>query len=342
MRVAMYHSNSDVRIEEMPVPEIGPREILMRVEASGICGTDVMEWYRADRVPLVLGHEVSGVIVKTGKGVRSYKEGDRIAAAHHVPCGVCRYCRRGHPTICDTMRKTNFYPGGFAEYIRIPSINVERGTFLLPKNISYEEGTFIEPLACVIRAQRIAGVRKDDCVIMVGSGISGILHIHLAKVSGAARIVSTDIVDYRLKMARSFGADEVINAKEDIPKRLLKINKGMLADVVIICTGSPDGIRQALRAVRRGGTVLFFAATDQDVTMPFSVNDTFWRTEVTLASSYAGSPEEHEQALGMIKSGKVKVGEMITHRLPLQEALKGFQLVTGAKDSLKVIIQPQT
>jgi L-iditol 2-dehydrogenase len=337
----MYYANNDVRLEEMPTPEIGPGEMLMRVEASGICGTDVMEWYRIDRVPLVLGHEVAGVVVETGAGVTRYKKGDRITAAHHVPCGSCRYCVRGHPTVCETLRKTNFYPGGFSEHVRLPSINVERGVFLLPKGVSYEDATFTEPLACVIRGQRISGLRKGDSVLVLGSGISGILHVHLAKISGASKVIATDIVKHRLEMARRFGADEVIDAREDVPRRTAEINGGMLADVVILTAGAPVAIEQALKSVRRGGTVLFFAATGKGVSVPLSVNDTFWRTEVTLTSSYAGSPEDHAEALKAIASKRVKVREMITHRLPLAETGKGFQLVAEAKESLKVIIEPQ-
>jgi L-iditol 2-dehydrogenase len=329
----MYYANDDVRLEEMPRPEIGPGEILMRVEASGICGSDVMEWYRVDRVPLVLGHEVAGVVEEAARGVKRFKKGDKIVAAHHVPCGKCSYCKKGHPTVCETLRKTNFYPGGFAEYVRLPAINVARGVFPIPKGVSFEEATFAEPLACVLRGQRIAGVRKGDTVFVLGSGISGILHINLAKVSGVSRVIATDISDYRLSLAKRFGADEAVNAKGATPD--------ISADVVIVCTGAVKAIETALKSVRRGGTILFFAATDKGVTIPLSINDTFWRTEVTLTSSYAGSPEEHVKALELIASKKVNVRDMITHRLGLAETVKGFQLVANAKDSLKVIIEPQ-
>ena len=151
MRVAMWYSNKDVRIDEMPVPQVGAGEMLMRVEASGICGSDVMEWYRLDRAPLVLGHEIGGQVVAVGEGVERYQEGDRVSAAHHVPCNTCYYCLSGHHTVCDTLRRTNFAPGGFAEYVLFPAINVDRGVFPLPDEVSYEEATFIEPLACVLR-----------------------------------------------------------------------------------------------------------------------------------------------------------------------------------------------
>jgi len=163
MRTAVYYGNKDIRIEERTIPDIGPGEVLVKVLASGICGSDVMEWYRIDRVPLVLGHEIAGEIVDVGKGVKKYKKGDRIACSHHVPCGECHYCKMGHPTVCDTLRKTNFDPGGFCEYLRLSPIHVEKGIYKLPGSVSDEEATFIEPLACVFkRAKAGRGQKRTD------------------------------------------------------------------------------------------------------------------------------------------------------------------------------------
>ena len=177
MRVAMYYSNNDVRLEEMPTPQIGSGELLVKVHASGICGSDVMEWYRIEKAPLVLGHEIAGEVAAVGDGVEGYKEGDRITAAHHVPCNTCHYCLSGHHTVCDTLRQTNFDPGGFAEYVRLPAINVACGVFPLPDEVSYEEATFTEPLACVLRGQRMAGMQSGCSVLVIGSGIAGLLHV---------------------------------------------------------------------------------------------------------------------------------------------------------------------
>ncbi len=343
MRVAMYYSNKDVRLEEMPTPQIWPGELLLRVEASGICGSDVMEWYRIHKVPLVLGHEVAGVVVAVGDGVSRYKVGDRITAAHHVPCNTCYYCLNGHHTVCDTLRKTNFYPGGFAEYIRVPAINVDRGVFLLPEEVSFEEATFVEPVACVLRGQRRAGLRPGCSVLVIGSGIAGLLHVHLAKVLGAGRVVATDVLEYRLKAAREFGADATLHAEEDVPAYLHKVNDGRLADLVIVCTGAESAITQALKSVERHGTVLFFAPTLPGVTVPISLNETFWRNDVTLTTSYAGSPADHAAALELIRAGSLRVKEMITHRLSLAETGLGFRMVTHPQEynSIKVIIEPQ-
>jgi len=341
MRVAVYYNNRDIRIEERPVPSIGPGEILMQIEASGICGSDVLEWYRINRAPLVLGHEVAGKVAMVGKDVTKYQKGDRIAAAHHVPCNTCHYCLNGHHTVCDTLRQTNFDPGGFAEYIRLPAINVDRGVFPLPDKLSYEEATFIEPLACVLRGQIIARVQPGCSVLVMGSGIAGLLHVQLAKALGARLVVATDINNYRLDMARKMGADIILGAEENISQRVEEMNNGHLVDVVIVSTGASSAINQSLHAVDRGGTVLLFAPTAKSVTFPISINDLFFRNDITLTTSYAGSPADYAVACDLIGSGRIKVYEMITHRLPLVETGRGFQLVAEAGESLKVVIQPQ-
>jgi L-iditol 2-dehydrogenase len=341
MRVAMYYSNRDVRLEEMPVPQIGAGEVLMRVETSGICGTDLLEWYRLHKAPLVLGHEVAGVVEAVGEGVRHHEVRERICVAHHVPCNTCHYCLSGHHTVCDTLRRTNFDPGGFAEYVRLPHINVEQGIFPLPDEVSFEEATFVEPLACVLRGQRLAHLQSGQTVLVIGSGVAGLLHIQLARASGAGYIMATDIVDHRLEEARKLGADVAVNAKECTPDYLRGAAGGRLADLVVICSGATSAINQALQSVERGGTVLFFAPTEPGVSVPMSVNDLFWRNEITLTSSYGGSPTDYAVALELIQAGKMRVRDMITHRLGLAETGLGFQLVARAQDSLKVIIEPQ-
>jgi len=341
MRVAVWYTNRDVRIEEMPVPRIGSGELLVRVEACGICGSDVMEWYRLDRAPLVLGHEIGGQIVEVGEGVERYKEGDRVSVAHHVPCNTCHYCLNGHHTVCDTLRQTNFDPGGLAEYIRLPAINVDRGVFLLPDEVSYEDATFVEPLACVLRGLRKAGMQPGISVLIIGSGISGLLYMQLARTLGASRVIATDINDYRLEAAQRFGAEVTIHAEEDLPTRLRQVSQGCLADLVIVCTGAESAIAQALKSVDRGGTILFFAPTDAGVTIPISINELFWRNDITLTTSYGGSPADYQTALDLIRAGTIPVRQMITHRLGLAETGLGFQLVADAQNSIKVIIEPQ-
>ena len=339
MRVAMYYNNRDVRVEEMPKPEIGPHELLVKVKASGICGSDVMEWYRLKRAPLVLGHEIAGDIVETGEGVTQYKIGQRVFVAHHVPCNNCRYCRNGNQTVCETLHTTNYFPGGFSEYIRVPKVNAEQGVLVLPQEVSYEEATLIEPLACVIRAQRIAQLKPAQSVIILGAGLSGLLHLLLAHSLGAKPVMVTDVNDYRLKAANEFGADAVIDARQDVVSALRKSNQGRLADLVIVCTGSQSAFEQSLQCVDRAGTILFFAPTAPGVKLGIPVND-FWRISVKLMHSYGSSPQDAKEALDLIQKKTVNLKKIITHQLGLKQAALGFKLVSEAKECLKVVIKP--
>jgi len=340
MKVAMYYNNNDVRIEKMPIPEINDNELLVKVQACGICGSDVMEWYRLKKAPRVLGHEMAGDIVKVGKNVKKFKVGDRIFVSHHVPCNTCSFCKNDQHTICETLHSTNFYPGGFAEYLKVPEINIDHGVFILSKEMSYEEGAFIEPLACTVRGMRIAGMKSGQSVLVLGSGVAGLLNIKLAKAMGASKIFATDINDYRLKTAKKIGADVVINAKEDVPKEVKKHNDGGLADLVILCAGVLSAAKQAMDSVATGGTILLFAPTEPDVEAPMPMFD-LWNKQVRIVSTYAGAPRDLKEAIELIKNKKVKVTDMITHRFPLNKAAEGFKLAAQAKDSIKIIIEPQ-
>jgi len=212
--------------------------------------------------------------------------------------------------------------------------------YKLPDEVSFEDGSFIEPLACVVRGQRTAGLKPGNSVLVIGSGISGLLHIALARATGAGRIVATDLNEYRLKMAEKFGADVVMSATEDVPARLAEVNGGGRADLVIVCASVLSAFEQALMSVDRGGTVLCFAPTEPGVKLPVPVND-FWRNSITVMPSYGAAPVDLAIAMELIRSGRVPVNDMITHRLGLAEAGKGFKLVADGRKSVKVIIEPQ-
>lgn len=340
MRVAMYYNNRDVRLEEMPKPKAGPGELVVEVVASGICGSDVMEWYRIKRAPLVLGHEIAGDIVEVGEGVEKYKVGDRVFVSHHVPCMECRYCLSGHHSTCDTLRSTNFYPGGFAEFVRVPAINLKHGVFVLPEELSYDDGVFIEPLACVVRGFKLMRFVPGKTVLVLGSGIAGLMNIKLARALGAERIIATDIERSRLDAATRFGADATIYASEDVPARVVEANDGRKADYVIVSTGAKEAMLQAFQCVDRGGTILMFAPPMPGTEVCVPMGD-LWKDEVTVTTTYAGSPEDISETVELLRSGRVKVRDMITHRLPLAETGKGFELVAKAQDSIKVVIEPQ-
>ncbi len=323
------------------MPRINEGEVLVRVEACGICGSDVMEWYRIHKAPLVLGHEIAGTIVETGEGVNAFQKNDRVVVAHHVPCMECHYCLRGEHTVCDTLRRTNVEPGGFAEYIRVPAINVKYGLFKIPDGLSLEEASLTEPLACVLRAQRKCDIKKGDTVLVIGSGIAGLLHIRLARINGAGLIVATDVDEFRLNSARRMGADAVFKADEYSPEELARINNNMLADVVIICAGVRSAFEQGIHSVERGGTVMFFAPLSGDDMMELPLSKIFFKNDIAWRSSYAGSPGDYSDALGLISSGRFPVKDFITHRFGLADTGKGFKIVAEAKESIKVIIEPQ-
>ncbi|MGD2066129.1 MAG: zinc-dependent dehydrogenase [Candidatus Bathyarchaeota archaeon] len=339
MLVAVYYNNNDVRVEEAPKPEIGSDEFLLKVMASGICGTDVVEWYRLPKAPLVLGHEATGIIEEVGDDVTKYKLGDRVFVSHHVPCNQCCYCQKDSHTACETLHTTNYYPGGFSQYIRVPKINVETGVYKLPDTMSYEEGTFIEPLACAVRGQRLADINKCDTVLVIGSGMAGILHIQLSKMKGVQNVFAADINPDRLRLAEKFGADHVIDAKGDLSKQLKELNDGKGVDKVIVCTGATQAALTALDCVDRGGTILFFAVPDPTIKIPIPITD-FWRNETTIRTSYGAAPRDLEEALKILAQKQVNVKDMITHRLDIRDVAEGFRLVAEAGKSLKVILEP--
>jgi L-iditol 2-dehydrogenase len=325
MRVAVYYNNQDVRVQDFPIPQINLDEVLVKVFASGICGTDVMQWYRTKKPPRVLGHEIAGEVVAAHTD--KYRAGQRVFVSHHVPCNRCKYCLAGNHTACDILHGGNYDPGGYSEFVRVPKMNVDTGIYVLPDHVSYEEGTMIEPLACAVRAQRVIGVGPGQVVLILGCGVSGLMNIPLAKMNGA-KVVAADINAYRLDKAKYFGADEILNANQ-----LLDVK----ADKVILCTGAFAAVKQAFHSVDRKGTVLLFAIPDKNIELP---TESFWRNEVTVTSSYGAAPRDLEEALGLITNKKVNVKDMITHRLRLEDIQQGFNLVSRAQDSLKVVLEP--
>ena len=325
MKTAVYYNNNDIRIEERPKPEIKKGEILVKVRASGICGTDLMEWYRIKKAPRVLGHEMTGEIVESSS--EKFKVGQRVFVSHHVPCNECKYCLSGNHTACETLHKGNYDPGGFSEFVRVPEINVENGTYLLPPNVTYEEGTMIEPLACVVRAHGIIGVREGQTVLVMGSGISGLLNIALARLKNA-RVIATDINEYRLGRAREFGANEVFNANEELDIK---------AERIIMCTGAMSAFEAAFRYIDRKGIIMLFAIPNKNISIP--VED-FWRNELSIVSSYGAAPVDLEEALQLIKDKKINVRDMITDRVKLEDIQRGFKIAGEARESLKVVVVP--
>jgi L-iditol 2-dehydrogenase len=313
----------------------GPKEMLIKVISCGICGSDIVEWYRLPRAPLVQGHEIGAEIVAVGSSIEKYKPGDRVFIPPKIPCGKCFYCGNGHYPQCTEIRER--LPGGFAEYILVPEIFVENGTYLLPEKITYDQSTFIEPLACVVRAQRLAGIKTGDSVLVIGCGMSGLLHVKLAKAKGC-KVIAVDINKKKLEIAAGIDADVVIDSRDDVAARLIAEN-GKKADVVLLCVAAEQALEQAWKCVDKGGVVVLFAVPGPDRNVVVPIND-FWTKEITILTSYYCGPPDIVEAMKLIESGDITVDDLITHRLPLADIALGFQLVSDGRESIKVIIKP--
>ncbi len=337
MKVAIWYNNQDIRIEEVPTPKPGPNEMLIKVMSCGICGSDIVEWYRLPRAPLVLGHEIGAEVVEVGEALKKFKPGDRVFIAPKVPCMKCDYCQKGHYPVCSTIQDR--LPGGFAEYILVPQALIEHGTYRLPDNITYDQSTFIEPLACVVRAQRLAGLNENQTVLVRGSGMSGLLHVKLARAK-KGRILATDINPRRLEIAAALGAEVTLDAADNVAQHLVAEN-GHKVDVVILCTSAMSAVEQAWECVDKGGVIVFFTVPgpDKDVTIPIHA---FWTREIRVLTSYFCGPPDITDAINLIETRTITVDDMITHQLPLKDIAAGFQLVMDGRESIKVIIKPNS
>lgn len=342
MKVAVYYNNHDVRIEERPTPEPSPGEILVKTKACGVCVADTMEWYLAPRAPLTLGHEPTGVVVKTGAGTTTFKEGDRVAIHHHVPCLICEHCRRGNFTMCDTFKKTHIHPGGFSEYFLASALHVERDTHLLPAHLSYEAGTLMEPLACVIHAIRKANIKAGDSVALIGTGAMGLLFIQALKYWGVRHLVVYELLEWRKQKALEAGAPLVLAPSNDLEEEARRAKQylgGEAAQKVIIAAKDLRAMDLGMRLANKGGTVLFFATPQPDEFIKFYPSYLFFN-ELDVTSSYSADHLDTRMAMELLSNGAVDGSSLITHRFPL-ERLSDAILQTASRDEggLKCVIQ---
>lgn len=339
MKVARYYSVDDVRIEDMPIPVPGPGEIVVRVAACGVCGSDVMDWYTQKKAPAVLGHEPAGVITAVGSGISTFREGDRVFMHHHVPCFVCHYCRRGFYSNCAMFQQTHLDPGGFAEYVRFPAPNVERDVLKLPDSMSYDVATFIEPVGTIIRGVERARLRHGDTVAIIGAGLTGLLFIQAARLWGGRQITALDLQDWRLDYARRVGAARTVNpAREDAVAAVQELTGGRGADVVFVCAASIPAMELAMRLTARGGTILIFAPPPPDARLAISPHDILFH-ELTITGTYSTAPGETRLALDLLTDGRINVEDLITHRLALADVKRALDMTREAKESIKVLIE---
>jgi threonine dehydrogenase-like Zn-dependent dehydrogenase len=400
----------------MQVPEVVPGDALMRTRASGICSGDVMPWYIQKKAPLVLGHEPAGEIIEVGNNVKSFRSKDRVFTHHHAPCLTCRYCRRGDHVQCETWKNTKIIPGGISEYILIPETNLKNDTLKLPGTMSFEDGTLIEPTACVLKGLKRVGLRFNNffngdtphpnslpqgerglnptfpplklrggkvglsssldgnpphhfpsldgrgggegdklsssfvspsflnvslsgrTVLVIGLGVMGQLNILLARRFGAGRIIGADMIQYRLKKAKEFGADDVIDiSKESLVDSLKRVTGGDMADIVIVGPNSVEAMQDGISAAGAGGTVLFFTPAKPGEKLTIDPNDLYFR-DINIVTSYSCGPAETAEALKLIEERVVSAEMLVTHRFPIEKTAEAFRVVAEAKESLKVVI----
>jgi len=341
MKVAKLYKFNDIKIEEIPVPQIGKREALVKVKVCGICSGDVMPWYIEKKAPLVLGHEISGEIIKIGDEIKkeiNLKEGDRVSVHHHAPCMECFHCQRGDHVQCDTWRHSKVFPGGIAEYILLPEVILKNDTLKLPDNVSFEEGAMVEPVACVVKSLKRANIKKGDTVLIIGLGVMGQIHIMLAKEYGAGKVIGADMVDFRLKKALESGADFVIDvSKENTIEKLREYTKGLMAQSVIVGPSNVQVIEESLRLLSKGGTLLIFTPTPPEQILSLSVNELYFN-DITITTSYSCGPDDTKKALEFISDGKINFNILITHRFKIEETAKAYDITAKAQNSLKCIV----
>ncbi len=338
MLAVEYHSNEDIRIVELPTPEIGPGELLVQLRACGLCASDVMEWYMKPRAPIFPGHEPAGIVAAVGEGIQQFSVGQRVFMHHHVPCMVCHYCQRGSFSQCPKFRATQLYPGGLAEYVRVPALNVQLDVLPLPDELSFEAATLIEPLACCVRGINRAAIQAGDSVLVLGAGSNGLILAQLGQQRGAVRVIIADPIAYRRQRALDGGIDYVLDPEEEpLLEQIYAVNDGRKPDVVLVTPSSISAMQQGLELVGPGGTILFYAPPSPEKVMPISPNSLFFQ-EISVHTSYSAGPYETRLALELLQSGRIRPETVITHRFPLREAAQAFELVAKPGDALKAVV----
>jgi L-iditol 2-dehydrogenase len=338
MKAVRIEADGSVSVVEEPVPAIGRGEALMRTRAAGICGSDLIDWYVAKKAGQVIGHEVAGEIVEVGAGVTSFSTGDLVAPHHHAPCLECGECRAGRFVHCSAWRSSRLDPGGMAQFVRIPAGNLARDTLKIPPEMSFEEASFIEPLATVVKAFRRGRFEAGQSLLVVGLGTVGHLAARLARTRGASRIAGADRVAFRIARAKESGAGEAFDVdRETIAEGARRLSDGKGFDFVFVGPGKSGVVRSAFDAVAPGGTLLLFTMTPpgEEVTLPG--HDLYFR-EVSLVPSYSCGPDDTREALELLASRRVAVADLITHRFPLDDAPEAFARAKDPNGSVKVMI----
>lgn len=343
MKALLLTEYKKLELTDLPVPEIGPEEVLIRVRACGICGSDVhgFDGSTGRRIPpVVMGHEASGVIEKKGSSVHLLREGDRVAFDSMISCGKCLFCRRGHQNLCDNRQVLGVScgeyrrNGAFAEYVSVPQHIV----YKLPDSLSFEHAAMIEPVSVAVHAVNITPVKLGDTAVVVGTGMIGLLTIQAARLAGCARIIAMDLEDHKLKVALANGADDVVNPRStDVVKYVLDSTDGRGVDVAFEAVGATDPIKNAIACTRKGGTVTLIGNIRPSIDLPLQSVVT---REIRVQGSCASSGE-YPECIALMGRGAINVGPMLTAKAPLSEGARWFdRLYSHEPDIMKVVLEP--
>jgi len=338
MRAAVLHGVDDIRIEDVPVPEIGSGEMLLKTRACGLCGSETMAWYKTE--PRVLGHEPSAEVVELGAGVTDYRIGDRVFVNHHVGRVDSHLSRRGHFTRDPFYRTMRLDPGGACEYFRVTAQHLAMDTHLLPETVTDEEAVTIEPWSCVLSGLKVSNIQPGDTVAVVGAGFMGLGFIHLAPFFGAGKVVSLDFSDWRLDRARSYGATHTINpGNGDTVDALRTVNKGRLADTVVVTAPFPSAWRQAVDLVEVGGCLHLGAPLAPGEDWIRDGNRAYF-DQITVTSRYSSDHMDTYSYIRLLEAGRINARDAISHRFPLEDSAEAFRLLVEARESTKIVIYP--
>ena len=343
MKAVVFYGPGDMRIEEREIPQPSEQEVLIKMKACAICGTDVRIYSFGQanvKPPQIIGHEIAGVVSQVGSKIKGCREGDKITLVTAVGCGKCRYCLEGRVNLCHHIKPIGYYySGGFAEYMIVPAEAIRQGSILkIPKGLSFNEASLAEPLSCCINGQEYLNIGLGDRVVIVGTGPIGCMHAELAKVSGATKIILADISAERLKLAKVVEADVYINSeKEDLVKRVLEETQGDGADVVITACPSPQVQAQSLSMTAIRGRICFFGGLPHGKSrIDFDSNIIHYR-EISVHGAFASHHSQYQKALDLFVSGRIKASKFITHQFPLKDLVKGIETIKEGK-ALKAVV----
>jgi L-iditol 2-dehydrogenase len=340
MKTAFVKEASTISVEETDQPVLGSGDILVQMHACGICGSDVEKVFGQYGKPsMKLGHEPAGIVLDVGSNVNDFTKGDRVFTHHHVPCYSCHQCKHGNETMCKKYSETNLSPCGLSEEYVVPEWNVSHGGVLkLPDSMTFQEAAMIEPLACCVRAWSKFPYQEGDSAAIFGVGPTGMMHVMLAKSKKFSKIFCLDVNDFRLDFAKKFNVSQTINStNEKRADKIIEQTEQRGVDVAIVATSSLKALEDAIEVVRKGGAIMMFGVPSKGAKIELDMSKIYSK-EISIVTSYAASDEDTKEALGLIESSQINVGQLVTHTYPITDSQKAFDHAKSGENAMKIII----